>query len=77
MKNTGFHPAEILIPKDVPMEKWACVACDQFTSEKEYWDKLTAFVGNAKSTLKLTLPEIYLNDNAEGRIRAINGNLFK
>ena len=72
MKNTGFHPAEILIPKDVPMEKWACVACDQFTSEKEYWDKLSAFVADEKSTLKLILPEIYLNDRLEERILEIN-----
>ena len=75
MTETGLYPAEILIPEGVDMEKWACVACDQFTSEKDYWDKLTAFVGNAKSTLKLTLPEIYLNDNAEGRIKAINANI--
>lgn len=75
MKNTGFHPAEILIPKDVPMEKWACVACDQFTSEKEYWDKLSAFVADEKSTLKLTLPEIYLNDRLEERILEINRNI--
>ena len=75
MKNTGLFPAKILLPKDVDMQKWACVACDQFTSEKAYWEKLSAFVEDAKSTLKLTLPEIYLNDHAEERIKTINGNI--
>ncbi|MBP5466899.1 MAG: DUF1015 family protein, partial [Clostridia bacterium] len=75
MTETGLYPAEILIPDGVDMEKWACVACDQFTSEKEYWDELAGFVGDAKSTLKLTLPEIYLNDNADERIRKINENI--
>ena len=75
MKTTGFYPAEILLPKTAEMEKWAVIACDQFTSEKDYWDELAKFVGDARSTLKLTLPEIYLNDNAEERIRVINKNI--
>ncbi len=75
MKNTGIYPAEILIPEKTDMSKWSCVACDQFTSEKEYWDKLADFVGDARSTLKITLPEIYLNDNAEKRISEINKNI--
>ena len=75
MIETGLYPAEILIPDGADMEKWACVACDQFTSEKEYWDKLAEFIGDAKSTLKLTLPEIYLNYGAEKRIKAINANI--
>ena len=33
----GFYPADILLPKDQDMTKWAVVACDQFTSEPEYW----------------------------------------
>ena len=74
-KYTGIRSAEILIPENVEMSKWACVACDQFTSEIEYWDALKTFVGDEKSTLKLTLPEIYLNDNAEERIRVINKNI--
>ena len=77
MKNTGIFPAEILIPENTDMTKWSCVACDQFTSEKGYWDALSAFVGAEKSTLKLTLPEIYLNDGADGRIRAINEEIKK
>ena len=33
----GFYPADILLPKGQDMTKWAVVACDQFTSEPEYW----------------------------------------
>ena len=33
----GFYPADILLPKDQDMRKWAVVACDQFTSEPKYW----------------------------------------
>ena len=75
MTKTGIFPAEILIPKNVDMTKWSCVACDQFTSEKAYWDTLKNFVGEEKSTLNLTLPEIYLSDNADERIRKINENI--
>ena len=58
MSVTGIFPAEILLPINTDMTKWSCVACDQFTSENEYWDNLAKFVGEYKSTLKLTLPEI-------------------
>lgn len=72
---TGLESAKILLPKDCDMGKWACIACDQFTSEKDYWEKLEKFVGENKSTLKLTLPEIYLEDGAEARISKINKNI--
>lgn len=75
MVKTGFYPAEILIPAVNDMKRWACIACDQFTSEEKYWKELAEFVGDAKSALKLILPEIYLNDNAKNRIEEINGNM--
>ena len=57
----GFYPADILLPnKDVDMEKWAVVACDQFTSEPEYWERVEKTVGDAPSTLRLILPEANL-----------------
>ena len=68
----------ILLPKDgVDFEKWAVVACDQFTSQPEYWEKLAAYVGNAPSTLNLIFPEVYLSDNRENRIKKINENMYK
>ena len=53
----GFYPADILLPKDQDMTKWAVVACDQFTSEPEYWQAVEEKVGKAPSTLRLILPE--------------------
>ena len=64
MNSTAFHSADILIPNDkVDMSKWAVIACDQYTSEPEYWDAVTAEVGGAPSTLSLILPELYLEDS--------------
>ena len=74
MKNV-IKADNILIPNVDDMSAWACIACDQFTSEKDYWDKLSEFVGDKKSTLNLTLPEIYLEDNPEQRIAKINCNI--
>ena len=54
----GFYPADILLPKDQDMTKWAVVACDQFTSEPEYWQAVEQTVGDAPSTLRLILPAL-------------------
>lgn len=62
--------AEFLLPrKGADMSKWAVIACDQFTSDRAYWDKLNAYVGDAPSTLRLILPEVYLGDG-DGEKRA-------
>lgn len=62
--------AEFLLPrKGVDMSKWAVIACDQFTSDRAYWDKLDEYVGGAPSTLRLILPEVYLGDG-DGEKRA-------
>ena len=59
----GFYPSDILLPKkDVDMSKWAVVACDQFTSEPEYWERVEKTVGDAPSTLRLILPETRARD---------------
>ncbi len=72
-----FLPADILLPRD-NFEKWSVIACDQFTSEKEYWDEVENFVGDCESTLRITLPEIYLEDgNTEERISNVNENMKK
>ena len=64
---------DILVPNGCEHEKWSVVACDQFTSEREYWHKLERYVGDAKSTLKLIFPEAYLeDDDKDERIENIN-----
>lgn len=64
---------DILVPSGCDDKKWSVVACDQFTSERKYWQDLAAFVGNAPSTLKLVFPEVYLeDDDKQQRIDDIN-----
>ena len=60
------------MPKDgTDMSAWAVVACDQFTSEAEYWEKLKEYVGGRPSALELILPEIYLSQRgAEEKVAA-------
>ena len=62
-EHIGMRPAEILLPKaGSDMNKWAVVACDQFTSQPEYWEEVDRIAGDAPSTLRLILPESKLND---------------
>ena len=62
----GFHIPQIMVPKDgTDYSKWAVVACDQYTSEPEYWEEAEKIVGDAPSTLKLMLPELYLEKPGE------------
>ena len=75
MKDTAIISTEILLPKTDDMSAWACIACDQFTSEMDYWKELESLVRGKRTTLDLTLPEIYLEDGAEERIKTINKNI--
>ena len=75
MKNTGLNADRILLPSGKDFTAWACIACDQFTSENEYWQELEQQVKGKKTTLDLVLPEIYLSDNADKRIEKINQNI--
>ena len=62
-ENLGVKPADILLPKaGTDMHRWAVVACDQFTSQPEYWEEVDRIAGDAPSTLRLILPESMLND---------------
>lgn len=76
-KNIGLIAPDILLPnKSINMYKWATVACDQYTSEPEYWSDVENIVANAHSTYNLMLPEIYLeNADVESRILKINQNM--
>ena len=57
----AFGPADILLPQNCDLTKWAVVACDQYTSQPEYWQRVERFVGNAPSALHLILPESSLD----------------
>lgn len=56
----NFLPADILLPKKDP-EIWAVIACDQFSSERDYWDRVAERVGDSPSTLYMVVPEVYLD----------------
>ncbi len=73
-----FSAADILMPRcdNTDMSKWSCIACDQFTSEGEYWRQVEGLVGDVPSTLRLFLPEIYLS-NADTAIPQINANMHE
>ncbi len=71
MKHFGLQAADILLPQD-GFETWSVVACDQYTSEPAYWQAVEEAVGEAPSALRVTLPEIYLNQDPAARIAAIN-----
>ncbi|TLN05049.1 DUF1015 domain-containing protein, partial [bacterium] len=68
----GVQVPDILLPKPgTNLTKWASIACDQFTSQPEYWRKVAEIVGDAPSTFKLTLPEVYLcTDEEAARIQS-------
>jgi hypothetical protein len=73
----ALNITNVLLPrKGTDMTKWAAVACDQFTSQPDYWDEAYKTAENAPSTLNLMLPEIYLEDeDVEDRIKVINGTM--
>ena len=71
--STAFRSADILIPNCSDMKKWSVVACDQYTPEPEYWQEADRYVGDAPSSLRLVLPEVYIGKpDAAARIEKIN-----
>lgn len=74
--NHSFSTADILLPKN-DFESWAVVACDQYTSEPEYWDRVKKAVLDKPSALNIVLPEVYLSANNSERIDEINKNMQK
>ena len=59
--NLPFKPADILLPQNCDYDKWSVVACDQYTSQPEYWERVEQRVGRSPSSLRLILPESSLD----------------
>jgi uncharacterized protein (DUF1015 family) len=74
LADVGIRIPKILLPaKRIDTQKWAVIACDQFTQDPAYWEKVGAFVGDAPSTFNLIYPEAYLNeDDRAERIERIH-----
>lgn len=71
-----FKKADILIPENVDFSKWSVVACDQYTSEPEYWEDVKNISKDSPSTLNIVFPEVYLSEGEE-RIEEINKTMEK
>lgn len=67
----AFLPADILFPKVEQMEKWAVIACDQFTSDPAYWERVRKNAEGAPSTINLILPEAELGTPQEAEHTAL------
>ncbi len=72
-----FNRANILLPKkNINMTNWAVVACDQYTSQLDYWERAYNTVGDSASTLKMIVPEVYLEtSNVDGIIAGVNDSM--
>lgn len=70
----GVQIPKVMIPKPgIDLTKWAVIACDQYTSQPEYWQRVQQVVGDSPSTFNLILPEVYLGKPEEqNRINTIN-----
>lgn len=75
--NIALQIPSILLPKKgTDMSKWAVVACDQYTSQPEYWSDVRAITAGLPTTLNVTFPEVYLEDSdADDRIEDINATM--
>jgi len=74
LEQLGIRIPSILLPKkDTDLSKWSVVACDQYTSDHKYWQRVESLVGNSPSTLRITLPEIFLEAaDVESKIKNIH-----
>ena len=74
-----FRLPRVLLPRpDVDLAKWAVIACDQYTSEPEYWHRVEREVGDAPSTLQLVFPEAYLGmPDAASRVARIQETMHR
>jgi len=79
LSNLGVHIPKIMLPDlKIDFSSWAVVACDQYTSEREYWKKVEDITSEKPSTLNIIYPEVYLEDgDSEKRITNINENMKK
>jgi len=79
ISDIGIQIPQVYLPKPgTDLTKWAVIACDQFTSQPEYWNEVEKIVGHAPSTLNLTFPEVYLEKpGGEERIKNIQSTMRK
>ncbi|HBG15275.1 MAG TPA: DUF1015 domain-containing protein [Firmicutes bacterium] len=70
-------PSVLLPAAKFDPQKWSVIACDQYTSNRKYWEDVHNFIGDSPSTLDLILPEVYLEDPEVNRlIKKVNTNMI-
>ena len=74
MNKKLLYPADILLPKS-DFESFAVIACDQYTSEPQYWQSVEKTVGDKKSALNMILPEVYLGDDNSKKTALVNSTM--
>lgn len=72
MDMRAFLPADILLPKKMPLDRWAVIACDQFTSDPAYWQRVRRYAAGWPSTIELILPEAELGKVQPQTVASIN-----
>ncbi|MBQ6825066.1 MAG: DUF1015 domain-containing protein [Clostridia bacterium] len=71
-----LQTADILLPKS-DFKEWSVIACDQYTSEPEYWEEVAKTVGNKASAYNIILPEVFLSDDNSEKISAVNNKMLE
>ena len=71
-----FQSANILLPHNADMEKWAVIACDQFSAQPEYWQAVRQNAAGAPSAVNLILPECDLEGDSSQKVSAINETML-
>jgi uncharacterized protein (DUF1015 family) len=78
LNSLGFEIPSVLLPKNTlpDLQKWAVIACDQFTQDHGFWDKIKTYSSGSPSTLNMIFPEVFLPDgDAQARIKDIHSTM--
>mmetsp|Transcript_15834 Transcript_15834/g.39162 ORF Transcript_15834/g.39162 Transcript_15834/m.39162 type:complete len:626 (+) Transcript_15834:268-2145(+) len=65
LAEVGVHVPQILLPRAVDLKKWCVIACDQYSAERAYWERVSKYVNDAPSALRLIYPEAYLPEKRD------------
>ncbi|MGE4483783.1 MAG: DUF1015 domain-containing protein [Oscillospiraceae bacterium] len=77
MQKSCFLPADILIPKACDLNIWSVIACDQFSSEREYWNRVCARAEGKPSTVHMIIPEAFLDTVSKDAAAERNAEMRK
>jgi len=76
LESVALHVPTIMLPRPgIDLAAWAVIACDQYTSQPDYWQRVADRVGESPSTLNMILPEVYLDRITDERIARINRSM--